>query len=150
VHPNGEAVDEGNFHYHGNHQDDFSEGEWASAQVEVDPATPLLFVLSDELGLRGPKFGCGLALSESVTWDEKRVTSIDWRSYKSLYLGMELPVIDVALVTRVDVPTTGAGETAITLVAGSSGNAIFDASGVRVRESPFTGERVKKAMSVGR
>jgi nicotinate dehydrogenase subunit A len=29
--------------------------------MEVDPATPLLFVLSDELGLRGPKFGCGMA-----------------------------------------------------------------------------------------
>ena len=30
-------------------------------EVEVDPSTPLLFVLSDELGLRGPKFGCGMA-----------------------------------------------------------------------------------------
>jgi nicotinate dehydrogenase subunit A len=28
--------------------------------VEVDPKTPLLFVLNDELGLRGPRFGCGL------------------------------------------------------------------------------------------
>ena len=28
--------------------------------VDVDPATPLLYVLSDDLGLRGPKFGCGL------------------------------------------------------------------------------------------
>src|SRR5215470_3195381 len=30
-------------------------------EVDVDPATPLLFVLADELGLRGPKFGCGMA-----------------------------------------------------------------------------------------
>ena len=29
--------------------------------VDVDPDTPLLFVLADEIGLRGPKFGCGLA-----------------------------------------------------------------------------------------
>jgi nicotinate dehydrogenase subunit A len=29
--------------------------------LEVDPKTPLLFVLADELGLRGPKFGCGMA-----------------------------------------------------------------------------------------
>jgi nicotinate dehydrogenase subunit A len=35
--------------------------------VEVDPATPLLFVLSDELGLRGPKFGCGLAQCGACT-----------------------------------------------------------------------------------
>jgi nicotinate dehydrogenase subunit A len=32
-----------------------------SHRVDVDPETPLLFVLSDELGLRGPKFGCGMA-----------------------------------------------------------------------------------------
>ena len=31
-----------------------------SHRVDVDPATPLLYVLSDDLGLRGPKFGCGL------------------------------------------------------------------------------------------
>jgi nicotinate dehydrogenase subunit A len=35
--------------------------------LEVDPATPLLYVLSDELGLRGPKFGCGLAQCGSCT-----------------------------------------------------------------------------------
>lgn len=35
--------------------------------LEVDPATPLLFVLSDELGLRGPKFGCGLAQCGACT-----------------------------------------------------------------------------------
>ena len=31
-----------------------------SHRVDVDPATPLLYVLSDDLGLRGPKFGCGI------------------------------------------------------------------------------------------
>ncbi len=35
--------------------------------VEVDPTTPLLFVLSDELGLRGPKFGCGMAQCGACT-----------------------------------------------------------------------------------
>jgi nicotinate dehydrogenase subunit A len=35
--------------------------------LEVDPATPLLFVLSDELGLRGPKFGCGMAQCGACT-----------------------------------------------------------------------------------
>ena len=35
--------------------------------VEVDPATPLLFVLNDELGLRGPRFGCGLAQCGACT-----------------------------------------------------------------------------------
>jgi len=35
--------------------------------VEADPTTPLLFVLADELGLRGPKFGCGVAQCGSCT-----------------------------------------------------------------------------------
>ena len=36
-------------------------------EVEVDPETPLLFVLNDELGLRGPRFGCGMAQCGSCT-----------------------------------------------------------------------------------
>jgi len=36
-------------------------------ELDVDPATPLLFVLSDDLGLRGPKFGCGLAQCGACT-----------------------------------------------------------------------------------
>jgi aerobic-type carbon monoxide dehydrogenase small subunit (CoxS/CutS family) len=39
----------------------------AAHTVDVEPATPLLFVLSDDLGLRGPKFGCGLAQCGSCT-----------------------------------------------------------------------------------
>jgi nicotinate dehydrogenase subunit A len=35
--------------------------------MDVDPATPLLYVLSDDLGLRGPKFGCGLAQCGACT-----------------------------------------------------------------------------------
>jgi CO/xanthine dehydrogenase Mo-binding subunit len=41
----------------------------------------------------------------------------------------------------------GAGETAITIVAAAVGNAIFDATGVRLREVPFTPERVRAALS---
>ena len=36
-------------------------------RLEVDPATPLLYVLSDDLGLRGPKFGCGQGQCGSCT-----------------------------------------------------------------------------------
>jgi nicotinate dehydrogenase subunit A len=38
-----------------------------SHTLNIDPATPLLFVLSDELGLRGPKFGCGMAQCGACT-----------------------------------------------------------------------------------
>ena len=39
----------------------------AAHTVDVDPATPLLYVLSDDLALRGPKFGCGLGQCGSCT-----------------------------------------------------------------------------------
>jgi len=93
--------------------------------------------------------GMSRALVEEVTWDDKRVTSNDWETYQSLYLdlGFELPTIDISLLNRTDVPATGAGETAITLVPAAIGNAIFNATGVRLREVPFTAERIRTALS---
>jgi len=93
--------------------------------------------------------GMSRALVETVTWDDKRVTSNDWETYPSFYLdlGFELPTIDIRLINRPDVPATGAGETAITLVPAAMGNAIFNATGVRLREVPFTSERVRAALT---
>jgi CO/xanthine dehydrogenase Mo-binding subunit len=91
--------------------------------------------------------GLSRALGEEVTWDDRRVTSIDWRTYHSLSLGFELPAIESVLVDRHGVEATGAGETAITIIAAAIGNAIFDATGARVREVPFTPERVKAAIA---
>jgi len=50
------------------------------------------------------------------------------------------------LINRTDAPATGAGETAITLAPAVLGNAIFDATGIRLREVPFTAERVRAAL----
>ena len=87
------------------------------------------------------------ALGEEITWDERKVTSIDWNSYKSQPLGIEVPIIESVLLDPVaDEEATGAGETAITLVAAAIGNAIFDATGARIREVPFTTERIKTAL----
>ena len=83
---------------------------------------------------------------EEVTWDEEKVTSVDWSSYHSLPLGFDVPKIEVTLLNRPDQPATGAGETAITLTAAALGNAIFDATGARIRQVPFTPERVKSAL----
>jgi CO/xanthine dehydrogenase Mo-binding subunit len=91
--------------------------------------------------------GMSRALLEEVTWDDKRVTSTDWETYNSLYLGFEVPKIDIVLIDRTGVPATGAGETAITIVAAAIGNAVFDATGARLREVPFTAERVKSALA---
>ena len=91
--------------------------------------------------------GMSRALMEEVTWNDKRVTSIDWETYKSHYLGFELPAIEIILINRLGVPANGAGETAITVVPAAIGNAIFDATGIRLREVPFTAERVRAALA---
>src|SRR5262249_24446376 len=57
--------------------------------------------------------GLSRALGEEVTWDDQRVTSVDWRSYRSLALGDAAPVVETVLVDRPDAPATGAGETSI-------------------------------------
>jgi CO/xanthine dehydrogenase Mo-binding subunit len=88
--------------------------------------------------------GLSRALGEAVTWDRAKVTSIDWRSYQSLSLGVEMPVIESVLVNRPDHEAMGAGETTITLTAGAVANAVFDATGARLREVPFTPERVRR------
>ena len=56
-------------------------------------------------------------------------------------------MIESVLINTLSAPANGAGETAITIVAGAIGNAIFDATGARVREAPFTPERVKAALA---
>jgi nicotinate dehydrogenase subunit B len=90
--------------------------------------------------------GISRALLEEVTWDGQQVTSIDWSTYRSLTLGYLAPVVESVLIDRPDAPATGAGETSITVVAPAIGNAIFDATGARLRQVPFTPERVKTAL----
>jgi CO/xanthine dehydrogenase Mo-binding subunit len=91
--------------------------------------------------------GISRALMEEVTWDDQKVTSVDWTSYKSLSLGYAAPMVETVLIDRPDVPATGAGETSITVVAAAIGNAIGDATGARVRQLPFTPERVNAALA---
>jgi CO/xanthine dehydrogenase Mo-binding subunit len=91
--------------------------------------------------------GISRTLLEEVTWDDQKITSVDWRTYKPLFLNAEVPTIETVLINRPDMPASGAGETAVTVVAGAVANAIFDATGLRLRQVPFTPERVKAAMA---
>jgi nicotinate dehydrogenase subunit B len=91
--------------------------------------------------------GTSRALGEEITWDDRKVTSTDWQSYNTLPLGIEVPVIESVLIDRPAAKAAGSGETAITLAAAAIGNAIFDATGARIREVPFTPDRVKAALS---
>ena len=132
------------------------------AEAEVDQSTGRVRVkrlvaaadcgpVSNPVGLRnqiegGALQGMSRALVEEVTWDEHRITSTSWAGYHTLFLGIEVPEIKVVLLDRPQSAATGAGELAITLVAGALGNAIFDATGARVREAPFTPQRVLAAL----
>src|SRR4029079_2128763 len=89
--------------------------------------------------------GISRTLLEEVTWDDQKITSVDWRTYKPLFLNAEVPAIEIVLINRPDMPAAGAGETAVTVTAGAIANAIFDATGLRLRQVPFTPERVKAA-----
>src|SRR4029077_3114507 len=91
--------------------------------------------------------GLSRALGEEVTWDDQKITSVDWRTYHSLPLGFDVPKIETALLNRPDEEATGAGETSITIIAAAVGNAVFDATGARLRQIPFTPERVKAALA---
>jgi CO/xanthine dehydrogenase Mo-binding subunit len=88
------------------------------------------------------------ALMEELTWDDQKVTSVDWRSYHTFPLGFRIPVIESVLIDRVDAEAAGAGEASATVVAAAIGNAIFDATGARIRQVPFTPERVKAALAL--
>ena len=84
-------------------------------------------------------------LKERVRFDRRRVTSGDWESYPILRFP-EAPRVDVALVSRPDEPSVGAGEAAQGPTAAAIANAVADAIGVRVRDLPLTAERVIAAM----
>jgi nicotinate dehydrogenase subunit B len=91
--------------------------------------------------------GMSRALLEEVMWDDQKVTSIDWRTYHTLPLGFSIPKVECVLLNRPEEEATGAGETAITVIAAAIGNAVFDATGARLRQIPFTPERVKAALN---
>ena len=133
------------------------------AEVEVNQGTGQVHVtrlvvaqdsgpISNPDGMRnqiegGALQGMSRALGETVTWDEEKITSVDWRTYRSLPLGFAIPRIETVLINQPDEDACGSGETSITVVAAAIGNAIFDATGARIREVPFTSERVKTALA---
>lgn len=85
-------------------------------------------------------------LFEEVTFDRHRVTSTDWTSYPILTFP-DVPKLEIALIDRPTERPLGAGEAATAPVAAALGNAMFDATGVRLRTVPFTPARVKAALA---
>jgi nicotinate dehydrogenase subunit B len=90
--------------------------------------------------------GMSRALVEEVTWDAQRITSVDWEGYTTLRLDYDMPEIETVFVVPDTVRATGAGETSITVTPAAVGNAIFNATGARLRHLPFTPARVLAAL----
>jgi CO/xanthine dehydrogenase Mo-binding subunit len=91
--------------------------------------------------------GISRTLWEEVTFDAKTVTSIDWVTYPILDITETPETIEVVLINHPEIAPSGAGEPSIRPVAAAIANAIFDATGVRIRRVPFSPERVKAALS---
>ncbi len=87
-------------------------------------------------------------LHEEVVYDVNRVTTLDWASYPILAFP-EVPALEFDMIQRLDQPPLGAGEAASTPVPAALGNAVFDATGIRLRTVPFRPDRVKAALAGG-
>ncbi len=134
------------------------------AEVAVNRDTghvqPLRFAVAHECGLIVNPGGLKLciegniihatsrSLHEEVLFDEHNVTSVDWLTYPILDITETPQKIDVVLVNDPNAKPLGAGEATTRPVAAAIGNAIFDATGVRLRRAPFNADRVKAALGV--
>ena len=134
------------------------------AEVEVNRKTGHVwvkrFVCAHDCGLVINPEGlrrtleCGLlhslsrALHEEVKFDTEKVTSVDWMSHPTMTHADTPAAIDVILVNgdpnpaRPDLPHYGAGETVCKPTLAAVANAIYDATGVRLRRVPFRDARV--------
>ena len=104
-------------------------------------------------GVRAQVEGCILqtlsrTLMEEVTFDRSRVTSADWSGYPILRFP-QTPVIEIELIDRPNDPPFGAGEAACSPAPGAVGNAVFAATGARLRTVPMTPRRVLAALKTG-
>ena len=85
------------------------------------------------------------ALMEEVSFDRTSVTAREWGAYPIIKFP-DVPEIDVLMLPRQDQPPLGVGESASVPSAAAIANAIFDATGVRFRELPFTPERILRGL----
>lgn len=132
------------------------------AEVRVHRKTgvvePLRFVCAHDVGMiinpetlkhvieRQLVYGTGRTTVEELTWDREKVTSTDWVSYPVLHMQHAPLRIDVHLIEHPEAAPSGAAEMALGLAPAAMSNAVFDATGVRLRKVPFTPARVKAAL----
>lgn len=133
----------------------------AVAEVQVDTTTGKItvekVVLSHDCGLVVNPDGVtnqvegnviqatSRTLMEEVKFDATGVTNLDWSSYPIITFP-EVPVVETVLVRWPGAPMSGAGEPASVPVPAAIANAVFDAIGVRLRNAPFTADKVLAAL----
>ena len=91
--------------------------------------------------------GISRTLWEEVKFSDKNVTTVDWITYPILDITETPEMIETVLIDHPEIAPSGAGEPSIRPVAAAIANAIFDATGVRMRRVPFSPDRVKQAMA---
>ncbi|MEM7125445.1 MAG: molybdopterin cofactor-binding domain-containing protein [Chloroflexota bacterium] len=84
-------------------------------------------------------------LLEEVQFDQDGITSRDWDSYPILRFS-QMPVVETVLLNRPDLPFLGSGEATQNPTPAAIANAVFDAVGVRLRQIPFTPQRILEAI----
>jgi nicotinate dehydrogenase subunit B len=85
-------------------------------------------------------------LLETVIWDRNMIKSVDWATYPIMRFPAA-PRVEVALIDRPGTVAWGAGEPMACAIPAAIANAVFDATGVRLRSVPFTPEKVKAALA---
>jgi nicotinate dehydrogenase subunit B len=85
-------------------------------------------------------------LYESVTFDDTRITSIDWQTYPILRFNSVPERVEVHIINRPGLPFLGSGETGQGPAAAAIANAIADATGKRLRDLPLTRKKIKDAI----
>jgi CO/xanthine dehydrogenase Mo-binding subunit len=88
--------------------------------------------------------GLGGALFEEIQFENGKILNASFRDYRVPHF-RDVPKIDVHLVNKTDIPSAGGGETPIIALAPAIGNAIFAATGVRLRSMPMRGDVLKQA-----
>jgi len=87
-------------------------------------------------------------LIEELKFDRSAVTSLDWASYPIITFP-DVPEVVIELINQPNTPPWGAGEPSAAVVPSAVSNAVFDATGVRLRSIPYTPDKVKAALRGG-
>jgi CO/xanthine dehydrogenase Mo-binding subunit len=133
------------------------------AKITIDrrtgQITPIRYVVAHDCGLvinpqallRTIEGNCIQAASrslwEEVKFDQNSVTSVDWDGYPISDITVAPAEIEIVVIEDKNMPALGAAEGATRPMAAALANAVFDATGVRIRRAPLTAERVKAALN---